>query len=205
MLAAYRIPAETRRLEVVIEKSRFIADLGHAPDVDAAKAFIQRVRGEFPDATHHCFAFVAGRPNDSRVGGASDDGEPGGTAGKPMLTVLSHSGLGEIVAVVTRYYGGIKLGTGGLARAYGGAVAEALKLLTTTEKLHYARRSLHCDYAQLSMVLHTLAECEGRSEQAVYGAQVALRLAIPTSRLEEFLTALRARSQDRLHCETLDD
>lgn len=197
-MSSYRIPGQTLRHEVVIERSRFIAELAHAPDPGAAKAFIQSVREAFPDATHHCYAFVAGRPNDSQIMGSSDDGEPGGTAGKPMLTVLSHSGLGEIVAVVTRYYGGIKLGTGGLARAYGGTVAQALNVLPLTEKVHYQGLSLRCDYALLSTVEHTLSECGGRTRLAEYAHDVALRLLVPETRVEEFIALLRNRSQDRV-------
>lgn len=203
MSASYRVPAETRRHEVVIEKSRFIADVAPAPDLESAKAFIQRIREEFPDATHHCYAFIAGRPNDSQVMGSSDDGEPGGTAGKPMLTVLSHSGIGDVVAVVTRYYGGIKLGTGGLARAYGGTLAQNLNELVTREKVHYRHCRTACDYAQLATVEHSLAEAGGQILRSDYGAEVALSLAVPSTSYEAFVIAVRNRTRDSvvLHAE----
>ncbi|MBI2380767.1 MAG: YigZ family protein [Gammaproteobacteria bacterium] len=204
-MSSYRIPATALRHEVVIERSRFIADLAHAPDPAAAKAFVQRIREEFPDATHHCFAFVAGRPNDSQCMGSSDDGEPGGTAGKPMLTVLAHSGVGEIVAVVTRYYGGIKLGTGGLARAYGGTVAQGLNALALAEKVDYARLQGACDYGFLATVEHSLAECEGRIAHADYSHEVVLRLEVPETRLAEFLGLVRNRSQDRVQFRKEED
>ncbi len=89
----------------------------------AAKAFVESVRADHPDARHHCVAWVAGPPDDSQQLGFSDDGEPAGTAGKPMLAQLMGSGVGEITAVVVRYYGGILLGTGGLVKAYGGGGA----------------------------------------------------------------------------------
>lgn len=205
MASTYRIPAARQRHEVVIEKSRFIADVAHAQNVDAAKGFVQSLREEFPDATHHCFAFVAGRPNDSQVMGSSDDGEPGGTAGKPMLTVLAHSGLGEIVAVVTRYYGGIKLGTGGLVRAYGGTLAQALQTLKVTEKVHFRYLRTRLDYALLPVLEHTLNEFQGRIEHAEYGADVQVRMAVPETELAHFESALRNRSQDRLRCEREDE
>ncbi|STJ21049.1 Xaa-Pro dipeptidase [Escherichia coli] len=102
------------------KKSRFITLLAHTDGVEAAKAFVESVRAEHPDARHHCVAWVAGAPDDSQQLGFSDDGEPAGTAGKPMLAQLMGSGVGEITAVVVRYYGGILLGTGGLVKAYGG-------------------------------------------------------------------------------------
>jgi len=116
----YSIPLRVHRVEESILRSRFITSVAHAPDAAAAHAFVQSIREEFPDATHHCWAFVAGPPASTTHIGMSDDGEPGGTAGRPMLTALLHGGAGEIVAVCTRYYGGVKLGTGGLSRAYSG-------------------------------------------------------------------------------------
>ena len=97
---------------------------------------------EFPDATHNCWAYVAGPPASTGRVGMSDAGEPHGTAGRPMLTVLLHSGVGEIAAVVTRYYGGIKLGTGGLVKAYGGAVLAALEALPRVERIDYVDAAL---------------------------------------------------------------
>src|SRR5690606_17190774 len=125
----YPIPAATHRTEQTIQRSRFIATLAHAPTVDAARARIDDVRAGFPDATHNCWAFLAGPPGSTAHVGFSDAGEPHGTAGRPMLDVLLHSGIGEVAAVVTRYYGGVKLGKGGLVRAYGGAVQHALATL----------------------------------------------------------------------------
>jgi len=107
----------------------------HTPDVESAKAFISEIKEKYSDAVHNCWAYVAGAPTDSQVLGFSDDGEPNGTAGKPMLNVLLGSGIGEITAVVTRYFGGIKLGTGGLVRAYGGSVNHALEELERGEKI----------------------------------------------------------------------
>lgn len=143
----YLIPASAHESELEIQRSRFITRIAHAPTAEAAREFVDGLRAAYPDATHHCWAFVAGPPGDSRSIGMSDDGEPSGTAGKPMLSVLIHSDVGEIVAVVTRYFGGQKLGTGGLVRAYTQAVQEGLAELPTQEHvftiavqivLHYA-------------------------------------------------------------------
>lgn len=129
--SSYLIPKKTVRVEQEVKKSRFIAKVGRAENRDKAVAFIEKRRAAHPDARHHCWAYVAGHPTQTTHIGMSDDGEPQGTAGKPILHVLQQSGIGEIVAVVTRYFGGIKLGTGGLFRAYSGSVQLALKELPT--------------------------------------------------------------------------
>ncbi|MGH7443771.1 MAG: IMPACT family protein, partial [Longimicrobiales bacterium] len=131
MDAGYPVPDGRHRAEQSIERSRFIATIAHTPTADAARALIDAVRAEFPDATHNCWAFVAGPPGTTTHIGLSDAGEPHGTAGRPMLDVLLHSGVGEVGAVVTRYFGGVKLGKGGLVRAYGGAVQHTLASLPT--------------------------------------------------------------------------
>src|SRR5262245_29082875 len=133
--ARYRVPARPVRVEDRIEKSRFIASAARAQSSADARAFVESLRSEMPDATHHCFAFVAGPPGSSNAVGSSDDGEPSGTAGRPMLSVLMNCGVGEIVVVVTRYFGGVKLGKGGLVRAYTGAVQHALRELATVERV----------------------------------------------------------------------
>ena len=112
------------RMEKVIERSRFIATCAHVESEEAARAFLARVRTEFPDATHHCYAFVADTlGNLMRF---SDDGEPQGTAGMPILDALRGKKLYQTAVVVTRYFGGVKLGAGGLVRAYSGAASECL-------------------------------------------------------------------------------
>ena len=130
---SYPIPADNICIEHEIKRSRFITSLGRAPDKQQANTFIEMVRSTYPDAHHHCWAYVAGNPFDTLQIGMSDDGEPQGTAGKPMLSILQHRKIGEIVVVVTRYFGGIKLGTGGLVRAYSNSVQMALQKLPLAE------------------------------------------------------------------------
>ena len=112
------------RVEQTIKRSRFICTAAHVTSPEEAKAFIDQIREEFSDARHNCWAFAAGAPGATAQVGMSDDGEPHGTAGRPMLTVLLHCGVGEIAVVVTRYFGGILLGTGGLIRAYQGTAEQ---------------------------------------------------------------------------------
>lgn len=130
MTKEYPYPTSSVTYQEEIKKSTFIVHLAHTPNLDSAKAFIKQIQQQYPDARHNCWAHVAGEPGGSHVLGFSDDGEPNGTAGKPMLNVLMGSGIGEITAVITRYFGGIKLGTGGLVRAYGGSLNNALAELS---------------------------------------------------------------------------
>ena len=122
------VPIGPASVEIVIDHSRFIAEAASAVSVEQARAFISSIKQKYPDATHHVPAFVIGHGN-SLITHCHDDGEPQGTAGRPALTVLANSGLGNVVVVITRYFGGIKLGTGGLVRAYTSAVQEVLKVL----------------------------------------------------------------------------
>ena len=112
--------------ELEVKRSRFITDLARVDDEDAARAVIAGVKAQYPDARHHCTAFIVDVPDAQAIERSSDDGEPAGTAGMPMLEVLRGSGVSNVVAVVTRYFGGVLLGTGGLVRAYSDAVSSAL-------------------------------------------------------------------------------
>ncbi|KPQ29527.1 MULTISPECIES: IMPACT family protein [unclassified Halomonas] len=134
--------------EIEIEKSRFIAWVAHTPDLDAVNALTTAAKQAHPSASHHCLAYIAAAPGEQQRIGFSDDGEPGGTAGRPMYQALQGSQLGEIGSVVIRYFGGTKLGTGGLARAYSQAVNHALASLPTqeiVERNHYLVRFAFAD------------------------------------------------------------
>jgi uncharacterized YigZ family protein len=134
MDAGAPIPASPARAEMLVKNSRFIADVGPAFSVAEAKAFISQIKGEFADASHHVPAFLIGHGN-SVIAHCSDAGEPSGTAGRPVLSILQGSGLGDVVLVVTRYFGGTKLGTGGLVRAYSDAARSVLEVLPRAVKI----------------------------------------------------------------------
>ncbi|WP_114194870.1 IMPACT family protein [Edaphovirga cremea] len=195
----YLVPAEAISISEEIKKSRFITLLAHTDGIEAAKAYIQHVRNEHPVVRHHCWAFVAGAPDDSQQLGFSDDGEPSGTAGKPILAQLQGSGVGEITAVVVRYYGGIKLGTGGLVRAYGSGVQQALKRLITKQKVPQAEYSLQCDYAQLALVEGLLQQVGGQLLHGDYGVRVDLKLTLPAMQAEDIAARLHDLSRGTLH------
>lgn len=198
-MESWLIPAQPVTLTEEIKKSRFITRLMHTSGVEAAKAFVAQMRAEYPDARHHCFAWVAGAPDDSQQLGFSDDGEPAGTAGKPMLAQLMGSGVGEITAVVVRYYGGVKLGTGGLVKAYGGGVQQALTQLTTLRKVPLTEYTLQCDYAQLAGVDALIKQYDGLIVHSDFEAVVLLRIALPHLQLPEFSARLTDFSRGALH------
>lgn len=183
----YVIPARLYRVEESIQRSRFITTLAPASSVAEAQAFIQGVREAFPDATHHCWAYLVGQPESSDRVGVSDDGEPHGTAGRPMLKVLSHSGVGDVAAVVTRYYGGVKLGKGGLVRAYSGGVKLALDSLPTLEKVAYRRLGVIFDYSYTNPILKLLEQRQAKRLGEDYAADVSLQVDLPADQLDAFI------------------
>ncbi|MEY1230654.1 IMPACT family protein [Proteus terrae] len=203
-MKAYLIPAETVEFSEEIKKSRFITFIAHTEGIDATKAYIQSIKEQFPDARHHCWAFVAGRPDDSQQLGFSDDGEPTGTAGKPILAPLLGSGMGEVTAVVVRYFGGIKLGTGGLVRAYGSGVQQALKLLPTKTKVPQLRFSVACEYSLVSLLEQVVEQYHGQVLSSEYTDKVTFILSLPAMHSGEVEVKLRDISRGSMQLIPLD-
>ncbi|EJM5396940.1 IMPACT family protein [Salmonella enterica] len=199
---SWLIPAAPVTVVEEIKKSRFITLLAHTDGVEAAKAFVELVRAEHPDARHH---WVAGAPDDSQQLGFSDDGEPAGTAGKPMLAQLMGSGVGEITAVVVRYYGGILLGTGGLVKAYGGGVNQALRQLATQRKTPLTEYTLQCEYGQLAGIEALLGQFAGKIVSSDYQASVRLRVALPFAHVNAFSTKLADFSRGSLQLLAIEE
>lgn len=194
----YPIPQSAVVFEEEIKKSRFITYLRHADGLAQAKVFWQEIKQMHPDARHHCWAAVAAQPNNSQELGFSDDGEPAGTAGKPMLSALLGSGVGEISAVVVRYYGGILLGTGGLVRAYGNGVQQALKLLTTTLKVERKPYEVRCDYGQINWLQLLCEQYDIPIQEQDFQADVRFVLGISDDKLAIFQQELTERSAGQL-------
>jgi uncharacterized YigZ family protein len=193
----YRTPAGRHRVEQVVERSRFIATLAPAASPEEARAFIDAIRVEFPDATHNCWAYVAGPPGSTRAIGMSDAGEPHGTAGRPMLDVLLYSGVGEVAAVVTRYYGGVKLGKGGLVRAYGGAVQHALESLPVTLRTPLTEVEVVVAYHDVDALRRLLEESGGTVAREEYGAEVVYAATLPAATVDGFRRQLADRTAGR--------
>lgn len=188
----YDIPGAQHRVEQSIDRSRFLCTIAPARTTDDAQAFVRAMNAAFADATHNCWAYMIGQPGSMDRIGMSDDGEPHGTAGRPMLTVLQHCGVGDIVAVVTRYYGGTKLGTGGLVKAYGGAVQLALEGLPRTPRVDYAYMEVIVGYGDIGALQQLWPQHEIEVLGHEYSADVHFRLRCP----EERFTAARAAILD---------
>ncbi len=186
----YKIPATIHRTEEVIKRSKFIATVAHAATNEEAKTFISTVKNEFPDASHNCWAYVAGPPGDTARVGMSDDGEPHGTAGKPILSVLLYSEIGEIVAVVTRYFGGTKLGTGGLVRAYSSSVKNALAGLTVKEQKDLLSLTVTFDYSKITAAKLLVKSFDGEIIEENYAADVSLKIELPKNAEDGFIRAI---------------
>lgn len=190
MSMRYPIPAHTVRRELIVKRSRFIATLGYADSVEAAKTFLQHIRDEMPDATHHVYAFRIGYGS-SVIEGLSDDGEPAGTSGKPTMAVLRGADLGDVVIIITRYYGGTKLGTGGLVRAYSGAAKEAFEHLTVMEKVETVTVSIPIPYTHYEQVKRLLPDYEAQIRDETFEAHVTLQVRLPDDRREDFSAQIR--------------
>lgn len=183
MLTPYQIAINEVEHEVVVNRSRFICYLAPCKSIDEAKEQVKLCQIQHPQASHHCYAFLTKAANDSLGFGYSDDGEPSGTAGKPMLAVLQGGGIGQVCAVVARYFGGTKLGTGGLQRAYGDSVRQALVFLQAKVQIPMATKTLACQYNQVDNVLHIVNQVEGQVLEQEYLQQVQFKLSLPQAKL----------------------
>jgi len=200
---SYPVPKDTVRYETVIRKSRFIAITGPASDAATVRRFIDNVSAEFSDARHICYACITGSP-DAGTRTCSDDGEPQGTAGKPMLNVLQHSGIGDIVTVVVRYFGGIRLGAGGLARAYGGSVAQTIKLLPTATPVATSEIIILAPFALESNVRHLLNQHRAEKIEVSYGTGLEITGRVPTDELATLNPALAALGRGEIKMSLVD-
>ena len=198
MPPAYSIPAKSVVVETEAKKSRFITYIAPAANRAEALEFIKSIRQKYPDARYHCTAFIAGPPEGNTAIAFDDDGEPSGTAGRPMLNVLMHKKMGEVVAVVVRYFGGIKLGAGGLVRAYGSAVQTACDQLPLAERVDLKEGELFCEYAQEQKVRHCMDICQVKLLECHYGETVAMMVAAPEGAFRLFCQRLSDVSQGRI-------
>ena len=182
--------------ELVIKKSRFLAHLEPVASLEQADAAVARVRKLHWDARHHCVALIVGSDADRQR--SSDDGEPAGTAGVPMLEVLRRRDLTDLVAVVTRYFGGVLLGAGGLARAYSGAVAAALDAAELVRRVELVEARLdvpHADAGRLESALRDWADAhDAVFEDPSYADRVQFGLLVPPARRDQLTADLAALS-----------
>lgn len=186
----YPIPAKTIRIENIVVNSRFIATIGRAGTVQEAKAFIQAVRDEMPDASHHVYAFKVGYGG-SITEGMTDDGEPSGTSGPPVLAVLRGADIGDVVIVVTRYFGGTKLGTGGLVRAYGGAAKDAVAALPTELKIEKCAIGITVAYTYFERLKIVLDKHHAEIDEEEFAVDVTVYAHIPVDQFDSLTTTLQ--------------
>ena len=186
--------------EIVEKKSRFIAHTANVESVGQAQEFIERMKKEYWDARHNCYAFSVG--TDQPVTRCSDDGEPSGTGGKPILEVIQGSGIHNIVIVVTRYFGGTLLGTGGLVRAYTDAARAGIEGSEIIEKIPGYRVSLHMDYSDVGKVQYLLAQNGIVTESTDFTDKVAVHILIPEEQMEMVQKKLVESTSGRIRIET---
>ena len=178
----YYVPANTTCDEIKVKGSRFLASVFHCIDKEEAENVYAKVKQEFYDATHNCFAY---RINE-QIFRYSDDGEPSGTAGRPILQVIDGSSFVEILVVVTRYFGGTKLGTGGLVRAYGESARYALNKTKIEIRTRFSEIKINYAYQYENIVRQLLTHYHGKISNQQYGEQVLMKLAIPQSKMNFF-------------------
>jgi uncharacterized YigZ family protein len=199
----YLIPAKETRVELLVVNSRFIATAAPAFSVAEARTFVDTIREEFADASHNVPVFVIGHGS-SIIAHCADDGEPSGTAGRPALAVLQGSGIGDAVVVVTRYFGGTKLGTGGLVRAYGDAVREVLRILPLAEKVATQVLMVAMPYSLFQRVRLLVGDLRGELLDEDFAGDVTLTARFRLEQVGPFQTRLRELSAGRVVAEVIE-
>lgn len=192
----YLIPKQRTVVETKVKNSRFIASLEQADSVEQAKALLTEARRVHPGANHHVYAFKIGY-GASVIEGMSDDGEPSGTSGPPVMAVLRGSGAGDAVLIVTRYFGGTKLGTGGLVSAYKEAAQAVVAATELVEKIEKARIFFSLDYALWESVQRIFPDYELTVLQTDYGQRIEVKADIAAERLDGFGDFLQEISAGR--------
>ena len=202
-MSRYPVPAQTIRREITVANSRFIATLTPVFTVEQAKSFISTIRQEFADATHNVPAYLIGG-GDSVIAHCSDDGEPSGTAGRPALAVLRGSGFGDIAVIVTRYFGGTKLGTGGLVRAYSDAVRLVVDVVPRAEKVTTHIVMITLPYRLFEKVRQVIATHHGLVIDESFSADVSITAQFPVDAFPTFQEALQELSAGSLQAEVVE-
>lgn len=200
--SAFRTLSKPAETEIVIKKSRFIGCASPAADEEAALSFLRQIKAQHPLASHHCHAWVLG------ANGAgmrfSDDGEPSGTAGKPILEVLKNQDLTNACVVVVRYFGGTLLGRGGLVRAYSGACAEAVKIAGIATEEPSAVLLAHLPYALWDKVQFTMKSLPVRPGEAEYAEQITFRLLVRMRDIDAVQRALSDATEGRIAMDLIE-
>ncbi len=188
----YLIPIEVASAEVIVKKSHFIAYAKNIVSREAGMLWLAEIKKQYPDARHHCWAYIMGDPKCALNAGMGDDGEPSGTAGKPILNVLNHKNVGDVMVIVVRYFGGIKLGAGGLARAYGQATQVVMEALLTKEQIEMVSIWVICDFSLEQQVRYWVDNMGGKILKTDYTQQVKINLSVPLKNKLTLVSLLQA-------------
>ena len=199
----YPIPAEETRTEIYVMNSRFISTIAPVFSVEKAKFFIARIKAEYADASHNVPAYVVGFGS-SVTAHCSDDGEPSGTSGRPALAVLQGSGIGDAAVVVTRYFGGTKLGKGGLVRAYGDAVRAVLQIVPLAEKVPTHTVMIGLPYTHFERVKREIEAHNGKILDEDFGADIIMTCQFTVEGFPAFQTTLSEMTHGTLKAEIIE-
>jgi len=197
------IPAAAAAIELKVSNSTFIASASPAFSVEEAKNFIDQIKERYVDATHNVPVYIIGHPP-STIEHSSDDGEPSGTAGRPALSVLRGSGFGDIVIVITRYFGGTKLGTGGHVRAYSDSVREVLKVLPKAQKVATTTAMILVPYSFYEQTQRIIATFNGVIANQDFGVDVTLTIQMTEADFPGFQQTLFEKSNGQIEAEPIE-
>ncbi len=195
----YFIPAQAIELSYEIKRSRFIAYIAHSANTEMARHIISQQKKRYADARHHCWAFIACPPLSASAIRFSDDGEPSGCAGKPILNVLQYSHYGEIICVVSRYFGGIKLGAGGLIRAYSSSTQTTIEQLHIKEVVTLTSIKIQFDYPFESSIRHYLELQKMTIQQVDYLNQITFHLQVEQLKIPVLMQQARNICKGQVH------
>ncbi|PNK60816.1 YigZ family protein [Psychrobacter sp. FDAARGOS_221] len=180
----YQTLAKPVTARLGIKKSEFITYAYPVHSREQAMFHVEQLREKYPDARHHCWAYIIGDPDNTTSAGFDDDGEPGGTAGRPILNVLQHKSIGNVIVIVVRYFGGIKLGAGGLTRAYAGSAQAAVDQMTLTDYVPMTQVAIEADFANESQVRYVVEAMGGSIDEVGYSKLVTLNVTLPQADVE---------------------
>jgi len=188
----YSIPLSTAQSEVEIKKSRFIGLAKQINSREAAMNWLDEIKAKYPDARHHCWAYIIGNPKCATSAAMSDDGEPSGTAGKSIMNLLQHKNVGDTMLIVVRYFGGIKLGAGGLTRAYSQTAQMVMSLLPIQTLVPIKSLSIQCNYADEQKIRHWLAHHQGAVIAVEYLSSLTIHITLPEVEYQGFLNQVQS-------------
>ena len=167
-----------------IKKSEFIAYAYPVTSREQAMFHVEQLRAQYADARHHCWAYIIGDPDNTTSAGFDDDGEPNGTAGRPILNVLQHKSIGNVIIIVVRYFGGIKLGAGGLTRAYAGSAQAAVDAMVLLPYVPMAQVKILAEFATEAQCRYVVEDLGGHIDDVTYSKQVTLTVTLAKADIE---------------------